>query len=433
MPRRLLLLTRAVLTRAVLQAALVVAMVGASSRAGAQTLSFIQQGGIIRDHQDSDLVGDQKINRQDCLTDDYFDFALNPVGLGGVDLDVAVWMSRTADVDCGDPTNQTVATGVCRQVAENVVDRYQVRVYVRDIVSDAWGPWMGRAGADVCEDRSEQRVERVLHFFAVDASGTAGPPLNYAIEYDLAGPSPPTSVKAGVGEDALIVSWKEPAGATGVSRYRIYAEPVSAPPLPVAGAGGAGGAGNGGIGGSDMSGAGMSGAGMGGAGMGGAGAGGAGADAAGMSGAGAGSGGAGAGGAGAGGSAGAAAPGSCTSNILFPGEPVPAGITHKGEANASSVKAEASGLMNGVPYAVAVAGVDDFFNSGALSQLDCETPELVTGFYEAYRWAGGEGGGGFCAIAGARSRLSAAAIALVALGLVLRRVRRRRPTSRGAS
>jgi hypothetical protein len=145
-------------------------------------------------------------------------------------------------------------------------------------------------------------------------------------------------------------------------------------------------------------------------------------------------GGAGAGGAGAGGSAGGAAPGSCTSNILVPGEAVPAGVDHKGESNASTLQAEASGLTNGETYAVAVAGVDDFFNSGKLSTLACATPELVTGFFEAYRWAGGEAGGGFCAIGGKRSGLSAAGFALAALGLVARRVRRRKASAnRGAS
>lgn len=417
------------LARAVVRGALVVGMVAAAPTARAQTLSFIAQGGIVRDHQDSDLVGDQKINREDCLEDDWFDFALSPAGLGGVDYDIAVWMSRTADVDCGDPTNQTAATGVCRQVAENVVDRYTVRIYVRDLVSDAWGPWTTRADATVCEDRSEQRVERVLHFFTVDASGTAGPPLNYPIEYDLAGPSPPTSVKAGIGEDALIVSWKEPDNATGVSRYRVYAEPVNAPPLPSVGGAGAGGAAGGGMGGAGMAGADVAGGGMGGAGMASAGMSGGGAD--GMT---SGAGGAGAGGAGAGGSAGAAAPGSCTSNILVPGEAIPAGVDYKGESNASTLQAEADGLMNGVRYAVAVAGVDDFFNSGELSTLACATPELVTGFFEAYRWAGGEAGGGFCAIGGERSGLSAAGFALVALGLFARRVRRRKSTAnRGAS
>jgi hypothetical protein len=79
-----------------------------------------------------------------------------------------------------------------------------------------------------------------------------------------------------------------------------------------------------------------------------------------------------------------------------------------------------------------VAGVDDFFNSGNLSALACATPELVTGFFEAYRWSGGEAGGGFCAIGAGRSRLSAAGLALLALGLVARRVRRRR-ANRGAA
>jgi hypothetical protein len=436
--------------------ALVIGLLGAPEARAQLTPVLIAQGGVTRHEQDSN-IGDAKINRRDCQNNDYYTFVFNPVGVGGANYDLEVWMAESTGTDCGDPSNQTEGQGICRQVAETAIDRYNFTIYVRDIVVlNDWGPWDGGVGdnAAVCDDRSEALVKRVLQFYYVDASGAAaGPPFEYPVEYDLAGPSPPTSVKAGIGEDALVVSWKEPTNATGVSRYRIYAEPVDAPPLPVAGAGGGGsggaGLGGAGVGGSDMSGAGISqlapggsgagdaGAGAGGAGAGGAGAGGAGAGGAGAGDAGAGGAGAsvssGASGASAGGSAGSASPGSCTSNILVAGEAVPAGITHKGESNSSSLKGEASGLTNGVRYAVAVAGVDDFYNSGTLSNLTCATPELVTGFFEAYRWAGGEGGGGFCAIAGARSRLSAAGFALAALGLIARRIRRRKAANRGAS
>jgi hypothetical protein len=127
----------------------------------------------------------------------------------------------------------------------------------------------------------------------------------------------------------------------------------------------------------------------------------------------------------------AGTPTACASSILNPGEIVPEGTRVRGEANASSSKAEAGGLRNGVLYAAGVASVDDFNNSGKLSALVCGTPEPVTGFFEAYRAAGGAAGGGYCSLGASPSRLSAAGVALAALGLVLRRRRTLRASERG--
>lgn len=360
MPRLSPLLRLALACGAFLAASLALAT------AEAQMLSFVQQGGILRHDQDPDVVGDFKINRRDCEVNDYFSFTLNPVGLGGTNYDVEVWMSESASTDCTNPSNQTAAAGVCRQVAQTVTNSYNIKVFVRDIVSNVWGAWDGGAMADVCMSDYEPPVKRTLQFFTVDFGSVPGTPLQYEVQYDLLGPGPPGSVNAGIGQNALVVSWKESSNAAEVSRYRVYAEPVSA-----TGEGGASGdPGTGTDGGTQE-------------------------------------------------------PTACTSSVLNPGEPVPEGTRVRGEANASSTKAEATGLTNGVRYAVAVASVDDFMNSGNLSALDCGTPEPVTGFYEAYRAAGGEAGGGYCAIGGTPSRLSAAAAALAALGLILRRRRGR--------
>jgi hypothetical protein len=51
----------------------------------------------------------------------------------------------------------------------------------------------------------------------------------------------------------------------------------------------------------------------------------------------------------------------------------------------------------------------------------------VTDFYEAYRMAGGRGGGGFCSIIGAQHSQALSALgAFAALGLIARRRARRR-------
>jgi hypothetical protein len=56
-------------------------------------------------------------------------------------------------------------------------------------------------------------------------------------------------------------------------------------------------------------------------------------------------------------------------------------------------------LTNDMEYVVAIATEDNVNNVGVLSQLACNIPKDTTGFYEAYREAGGEAGGGFCTFA----------------------------------
>jgi hypothetical protein len=82
-----------------------------------------------------------------------------------------------------------------------------------------------------------------------------------------------------------------------------------------------------------------------------------------------------------------------------------------------------------VTYGVSVAGFDTFRNYGELSERVCGTPEPVTGFFEAYRDAGGKGGGGFCSIGGGRAPALAGFAALSLLGLALRRRTSRRKGS----
>jgi hypothetical protein len=395
-----------------------------TSEASAQTLA-LRQGSPIRDDQDEPLIGGNHMNRADCINDDFFEFAFTLTsGVAGTNNKINAWAALNSSTDCSNPTNQAASQSVCRQVAAPVTwgDQIFVTVRVQDIVSPNWGPWTTPAGPDVC-DGSADPVTRTLQFFLVDSGNNAGPLLTYDVAFDLFGPDPPTNVKAGVGEDALVVTWEEANDATDISGYQIF---VDAEGTIVPGSGGTGGAGMGGAG---TGGAGMAGSDLAGAGMGGAGMSGAGTSDAGMGGAGVG--GAGTAGAATGGSgtAGSGTPGSCSSDVLVPGQPVPDGMSPAGESNGAALEAEARNLTNGVRYAVAVAGIDAYLNTGNLSTLACATPEPVTGFFEAYREAGGGGGGGYCAIGQMRSRLSAAGIVFAALGLTLRRLRRRKSSA----
>lgn len=104
----------------------------------------------------------------------------------------------------------------------------------------------------------------------------------------------------------------------------------------------------------------------------------------------------------------------CSAAALVPGEdPVEKYACGSMNAKGVSTFTTDSSLGNGVPYAVAVASEDDVGNVGKLSEIACGIPKEVTGFYEAYRAAGGEAGGGFCTFAPARRGAAALTVALL--------------------
>jgi hypothetical protein len=362
----------------------------ATTSAAAQAISFAELSPE-RDHQNKPEILEQNVNRADCENDDFFRFIVLGTGLAGAAYQLQVWAS-VGSADCTMSDMQSGTSNSCKQVAAEVraQDTMTVDVRVQDIVSRTFGPWSGPATNEGC-DGSNDPDSRTLQFFLVSGSALVGAKIEYDVTFDLLGPGPPRSVKAGVGERVLVVSWREPTDATGIAEYRAYATPVNMGTTD----GGTtdGGATDGGT--TD------------------AGEGGASSDA---------------------GVSDAGVPTGCVSNVLVPGEPPPAGISPRGETNSSTTQVEAGGLTNGVQYAVAVASVDEFGNSGNLSALACATPEPVTGFFEAYRAAGGGAGGGYCAIGAAPSRAAAGGIVFAALGLFLRRRRRAaRANVRGAA
>lgn len=62
----------------------------------------------------------------------------------------------------------------------------------------------------------------------------------------------------------------------------------------------------------------------------------------------------------------------------------------------SATSGYAKGLVNGRPYAVGLASMDRLGNESGLSNVLCNTPREVFTFFDDYRSAGGQGGGGFC-------------------------------------
>ncbi|MCL2726572.1 MAG: hypothetical protein FWD69_19300 [Polyangiaceae bacterium] len=73
-----------------------------------------------------------------------------------------------------------------------------------------------------------------------------------------------------------------------------------------------------------------------------------------------------------------------------------------GNTGSQVIASEVGGhpLENGVSYAVALAATDDFQNVGPLSEVQCETPQPTTDFWENYKDAGGGAGGVYCTVDG---------------------------------
>lgn len=115
--------------------------------------------------------------------------------------------------------------------------------------------------------------------------------------------------------------------------------------------------------------------------------------------------------------------GVCTPSAVLVAGKVPDEANFCGTAEKTATRGSATGLVNGVAYNVSIATTDTYFNVGVLSAPVCAIPQPVTGFFEAYRGAGGEGGGGFCSISRHREPIVLLTLLGLASCLVLRRRR----------
>jgi hypothetical protein len=115
----------------------------------------------------------------------------------------------------------------------------------------------------------------------------------------------------------------------------------------------------------------------------------------------------------------------CEAAALPSGMP-PDETTFCGDRDATGTDSAATDnkLQNNVLYAVAISSKDAAGNVGNLSDLACATPQEVTGFFEAYRAAGGQAGGGFCSYAPAHRGAAPMGAALLLGILALWRRRR---------
>ncbi|WP_437579514.1 hypothetical protein [Sorangium sp. So ce887] len=359
------------------------ALAGGARRADATvTISAdVDRTGIERDSSENPLW----ISREDCLTDNDLHFTVTLSGFSASQT-LAVWISESQD--CTLYSNRDTGTR-CRPVwaESNLDDTMEITLSARAIAE--------ALGAEECESTrtSTGAVPIAMYFMRFESLDQDGP--DHAkwetTKMDLQGPIPPTDVEAHPGEGRLLVDFKQNEDED-VEGYYLYCEGEGQSSADASGAGGDGGAG-------------ATGGGDGGAGA--------------------------AGGESGGGAAGDGSSG-CQGASLVPGE-VPDTAKRCGKVGRAN-RGEAVNLDNGKSYVVGVAAYDLVGNAGPLSELSCATPVDVDGFFEKYREAGGQAGGGFCSVEGpvGAARWGSVPLGAVVAGAALglwRRSRRRRARS----
>lgn len=314
-----------------------------------------------------------KFNRKDCLDDATATFSLAIRGAPTNAL-FQVW----AGTGCDQYANRspTAVSRTCTLLTGDLAPLDQrVEVHLRDMVASP-GSTVSQS-VEQCDASSTAGLQtRTLYFVVSDpntnnslVTGTT----SWAFSYDVKAPPPPTGVTAASGDETLVTTFTAPSGETNLLHYKFYCSPIGDPPATAAGTGGTAGTDTGGTTSTDTGGADSGAAGV---------------DTGGTT-----------------TQAGTAGTTSvdtnCTSAILIPGEPPPEGAMECGEIGAQGATGGETSpvLTNDMEYVVAIATEDNVNNVGALSQLACNIPKDTTGFYEAYREAGGEAGGGFCTFA----------------------------------
>jgi hypothetical protein len=393
--------------------AAVVLLLSLVNPADAQTASVsitIPPTGVTRDHQDGQgIVPLTQINYSDCLSEDFVTFTVN-FGVGYNAYALEVW----AGDSCDTKTNRVGGTATCWRVfsgqPNNLV--FTFNVTVRDILSgrtggngavtatagtggtDATGGTGGTGGAtdaggtsvagmssasaganaNVPSDAPSACIATsaavspqaiTLFFLLVNAGDDSSGQALWKATYKLTAPAPPSKVTPGTGENIAPISWSYPSDATPdqtLNGFQFFCDPAPGT---------------------------------------------SGAEAAGVlppPGS-------------------TALPAGCAdSTILIPGTRPP--DKYKcGTGDKNSNRGNATGLVNGVAYNVAVATTDTYRNIGVISTPACAIPQPVTGFFEAYRNAGGQAGGGFCSFTRRREPLIFVTLLGLASCLLLRRRR----------
>jgi hypothetical protein len=394
--------------------ALILTLLLFASPAAAQTVT-LNSGGLLRLNADgttaptrsgSSNVPDKVITYDDCALDRQYELGLATTG-ASTSIRLQAWAGAT---DCSNVNNRTASTQQCWKVVEGDIpidlknNGAKPRIRVRDILANVKSKgeaYVGPTSADVCGSTVKQNLS--VYIFWRQADAAVGTPVNQDFVVQVQGPNAPTGLKIGVGDELLVAEWTPPSGVTDTQSYRVYCDDgTTATTEPDAGntqdaaaqdaamqdattvedastpdtdasvdAASA-------VGSSDAS-------------------------------------------------TPTALPSGCPTNVrLTPGKtPSTKFRLCASGTSASTSKTDLLGLINGAPYAVAVAAVDSVGNPGVLSEIACGTPTPVDTFFDAYRNAGGEAGG--CSSASASPSIAVSLLGLLGIASLAKQRRSRRP------
>lgn len=320
--------------------------------AAAQTVTLGDNVQVQRANPRSSREDPESINLKDCQDDVDIAFPLSLTNFAGSQLEF--WVSSTAD--CASRTTRLEQQDPprCTEIADADTPEDDNPTYHFTATQILQGQLNGAA----CEDYngSSSKTPLRLHFLLVqNPDEETSPSAVWESNFDLIGPSPPTNLSAGGGEDRIIVAFT-PSSATGVNGYQAFCDAALSYDE-----------------------------------------------------------------------------GSCAAPGLTPGE-VPSDNLECGDmvTGGTSNEVVVDGRSNGTRYAVGVSAVDDLGNVGPLSaDIVCATPQEVTGFYEAYRAAGGNAGGTLCAFKVPARAATSAWLGLLGLGVLAGRRAARRGDALG--
>ena len=379
-----------------------------------------------------------------------FPLVLDSVALTQSQYSLQVW-AGDSNADCSDKNTRNApgtATQVCWPAVNGSVSKSQtlnLPIPIRDIFSQygagTKGPYAGPYGEDACHNSALPSGPTTINVWFLITSGdgsSQGTPGKFSLSVDVIGPAPPSSVSAGIAETALILNWS-PSGDVDTQGYTVYCDPPAAgAPAPDATPtsttttpqdagttlvcddggftdGGFDDATDSAIPGEPIDGGCRLVANP--------------TDSGGSS------------------SSGGPLPSSCPSTVLLPsggtkstneaGQTITVGGVQKfvdpayicgGAGSATSTSTNVTNLIDGVYYTVAVAGIDNYGNTGPLSDPGCNTPQAIIDFWQQYRAAGGLAGGGFCSVDGVGMPATTAPILVFgiwAFGSIVRRRRKK--------
>jgi hypothetical protein len=392
-----------------------VLLVPATANAQFSTNVTVGNNGVPTDRTEGPIEHDNRnaISFADCLKNDVLTFQVSMSSVAGGELQV--WVSSSSN-DCQATQSRNNADRICWLVhtspAVNAtfipIELSSQAIISNNVASNTIvTPSQQECRESTFGNTTPQKL--TLHFMIIDSAGALiSNDALVSIDADLIGPAAPTNVKAGVGEERLVISWDQAAAEDRLG-HRFYCAPAGTTTMqgdsgidldsgfdatdPDTGTGGTpsdasptdGAGGVGGAGGSSATDGGLTDAGTPESGTGGN--------------------------------------SRCPSPALIAGQR-PDEKFRCGEVGLTATEGEATGLQNDVLYAVAIAGRDKLENAGPLSAVVCGTPKQVDDFFEVYRRAGGQGGGGFCAIGANPAYGAGILFGMAALASWVRRRRR---------